>query len=168
MRQVELAAVIRATPVDTVFEELVKFERYPDLAPHVRSTAVYQTLPDREGRSSWELHFRSGLLRWTERELFMREAARIEFEQLSGDFDRLTGCWTLRQEGADCSLRFQAEFDFGIPSLEGILDPIAERVIKETVAWVVVGLFSGAELAGEPDLLTAAPRAGTPDAGIAT
>jgi len=50
-------------------------------------------------------------------------------------------------------LRFQADFDFGIPSLEGILDPIAERVIKETVAWVVVGMFDVVRLADQEELI---------------
>ncbi len=49
---------------------------------------------------------------------------------------------------------FAADFDFGIPSLEGILDPIAERVIKETVAWAVIGLFPGTELTGGFELTT--------------
>jgi ribosome-associated toxin RatA of RatAB toxin-antitoxin module len=159
MRQVELTAAIPGLAVEAVLGELVRYERYPSLAPHVHSTVVHQAFPEPEGMSGWELHFRSGLLRWTERERFVRDAlpdaASIEFEQVSGDFDSFSGCWTLRQDGPDCTLLFQADFDFGIPSLEGILDPIAERVIKESVAWVVTKLFSGVRLTGAEELLTA-------------
>jgi len=146
MRRVLLDAVIRSAPAETVFDDIVRFERYPDLAPHVQSTTVHESLPGPTGRSSWELHFRSGLLRWEERERFLRTDLRVEFEQTSGDFDEFSGHWSLTQVGADTALHFSADFDFGIPSMEGILDPIAERVIKETVAWVLVGTFDDVHL----------------------
>lgn len=156
MRRVELDAVVAGTSAATVFENVVRFERYPELAPHVQSATVHQTLPDPAGRSSWELHFRSGLLRWTEGERFQRDALRIEFEQETGDFDSFSGSWTLRQQGADTGVRFEADFDFGIPSLEGILDPIAERVIRETVAWALVGMFEHVDFSGMVELVPAA------------
>lgn len=155
MRTVELEAVVAAVPAATVFDNVVRFDRYPELAPHVQSAVVHQTLPEPAGSSSWELHFRSGLLRWTETEHFQRDALRIEFEQESGDFDFFAGTWTLTQWGPDTAVRFVADFDFGIPSLEGILDPIAERVIRETVAWALAGLFEHVEFAGQAKLLPA-------------
>jgi ribosome-associated toxin RatA of RatAB toxin-antitoxin module len=152
MRRVHLDAVIKATKATDVYDAVFRFERYPELAPHVRSTTVHQAYPAPTGSSGWELHFRSGLLRWTEDERFDREALRMEFEQTDGDFDSFTGTWVLAQDGPDTTLRFEADFDFGIPSLEGILDPIAERVIKETVAWVVVGMFTDVTMAERMEL----------------
>jgi ribosome-associated toxin RatA of RatAB toxin-antitoxin module len=156
VRRVELQAVIRAVPAVVVFDRILRFDRYPDLAPHVQSTTVHATVPEPVGRSSWELHFRSGLLRWTEEEHFRRDLLRLEFSQVSGDFDEFGGCWALTADGADTRLHFCADFDFGIPSLEGILDPIAERVIKETVAWVVVGMFDEVHLEEHFELVPSA------------
>jgi ribosome-associated toxin RatA of RatAB toxin-antitoxin module len=156
MRRVELDAVVAATPAETVFENVVRFERYPDLAPHVQSATVQQSLPEPTGRSSWELHFRSGLLRWTENEAFDTVGLTVGFEQESGDFDSFTGTWSFTQQGVDTAVKFVADFDFGIPSLEGILDPIAERVIRETVAWALVGLFEHVDFAGTVELVHAA------------
>ncbi len=153
MRTVELDAIVAGTSAGTVFENVVRFERYPELAPHVRYAVVYQAFPGPTGRSGWELHFRSGLLRWSEGERFHRDALRIEFEQENGDFDFFRGAWTLRQQGPDTVVRFEAEFDFGIASLAGILDPIAERVIKETVAWVLVGMFAQVDFRGTVELI---------------
>ncbi len=155
MRVVKLDALIKDTPAEQVYDTVLKFDRYADLAPHVQSTVVHQTRPESSGRSSWELHFRSGLLSWTEREHFLVDELVIEFDQESGDFDEFTGRWELRQQGADTELHFEVSFDFGIASLEGILDPIAERVIKETVAWSVVGMFDVVQLDGELDLVPA-------------
>ncbi|HEY3608755.1 MAG TPA: SRPBCC family protein [Pseudonocardiaceae bacterium] len=159
MRRVELNALVKGVAARAVYDAVVVFARYPDLAPHVQSVVVHQGRPEPIGRSSWELHFRSGLLRWTEQERFRVDELVIEFEQELGDFDEFVGRWSLHQAGADTEVRFEAEFDFGIPSLEGILDPIAARVIKETVAWAVVGLFDDVRLDDELEL-TPAPTAG--------
>ncbi|AGL15829.1 type II toxin-antitoxin system RatA family toxin [Actinoplanes sp. N902-109] len=141
MRQVKLDAIVNGATAGYVFHQVLKFQHYPALAPHVRSTTVHATLPEPAGSSSWELHFRSGLLRWTERDEFHEDELRIVFTQTEGDFDEFGGHWQLRQDGENTVVSFRCDFDFGIPSLAGILDPIAERVIRETVAWAVTGLL---------------------------
>ena len=54
--------------------------------------------------------------------------------------------------------KVSAEFDFGIPSLAGILDPIAARVLKETIARVVAGLFDKIEIVGDEAVTAALVR----------
>jgi ribosome-associated toxin RatA of RatAB toxin-antitoxin module len=156
VRHVELDARIPAEEVLTVFHAVRQWDKYPSVAPHVNKTTVHSAYPDDTPSSSWELHFRSGLLRWTEEEVFSPDAGEIRFEQSDGDFDSFAGRWALRQQGADVLVHFEADFDFGIPSLEGILDPIAERVIKETVAWALTGLFPGVRIRGNVELTTPA------------
>ncbi|MGQ0838291.1 type II toxin-antitoxin system RatA family toxin [Actinokineospora sp.] len=156
MRHVELDATVRGQLAPEVFAELVRFDRYPDLAPHVRATTVHATLPATAGSSSWELHFRSGLLRWTEAEEFDLDTLQVVFTQDDGDFDVFEGKWTFSQDGDDVTVHFEADFDFGIPSMEGILDPIAERVIRETVAWAIDGSFAEVSFAGDLQLQPAA------------
>jgi len=158
---VQLDAVIRGVDAGTVFDNILQFGRYPEYAPHVQSTTVHETVPGTTGKSSWELHFRSGLLRWTERETFRRDDLRLEFEQTTGDFDEFSGVWRLAEDGGDCLVRFHADFDFGIPSLAGILDPIAERVIAGTIAWVLVGMFPRVDLLTGADLLSTTTPATT-------
>ncbi|WP_055527620.1 type II toxin-antitoxin system RatA family toxin [Streptomyces graminilatus] len=157
MRQVSLEVLVRAEQATDVLLAVGRWERFPELAPHVESTIVHATHPDPDCSSSWELHFRSGLLRWTERDEFDLGALEIRFEQTDGDFDSFQGTWKLTQLGADVAVSFTAEFDFGIPSLEGILDPIAERVIRETVAWSVTGMYPGSEVLDDDPGLAGAP-----------
>lgn len=156
MRHVELDALIPAEQAETVLHAVRRFERYPDLAPHVNATTVHAAWPDSPASSSWELHFRSGLLRWTEDDTVLPERGEIRFEQSDGDFDSFSGLWSVTQDGDDVVVRFDADFDFGIPSLEGILDPIAEGVIKETVAWALTGLFPAVRIRGGIELTTPA------------
>lgn len=153
MRKVILDAVIFGERAETVFENVLQFRLYPELSPHVQSTTVYESRPNPTGSSSWELLFRSGLLQWSETERYLKEKLRVEFEQTEGDFDEFSGFWTFVQDGDDCVLHFECDFDFGIDSLAGILDPIAERVIKETVAWAIVGLHEKVRLGGDLELV---------------
>ena len=61
----------------------------------------------------------------------------------------------MRADGGDSLTDFSTEFDFGIPSLEGILDPVAERVFRETVGVVVTSMFAEAEVVGDEALVRA-------------
>lgn len=153
MRKVILDAVIHGEEAGTVFENCMQFSKYPDLSPHVQSTTVERTRPNPTGASSWELLFRSGLLQWSEQERYLKDDLRMEFEQTEGDFDVFGGFWTFDQDDDDVVLHFECDFDFGIESLAGILDPIAERVIKETVAWAVVELHDDVRLGGDLELV---------------
>jgi ribosome-associated toxin RatA of RatAB toxin-antitoxin module len=153
MRHVKLRALLRAVTPQEALEGVIRFERYAELAPHVQSSVVHTDAATGAGRSSWELHFRSGLLRWSESETVDRERLLVSFEQDGGDFEQFRGQWQIAAEGSDSTVAFDADFDFGIPSLEGILNPIAERVITETVAWALNGLFSDVGFSDHIDLV---------------
>ncbi|MCD0484728.1 type II toxin-antitoxin system RatA family toxin [Streptacidiphilus sp. ASG 303] len=141
---------IRARDVDpgTAFDRIRDFSRYPEFTDVVRSVTVRQVSPLEES-SDWEVYFRNGILRWTETDRFDHDGRAIGFEQTDGDFAELTGGWLVTADGPDSLIAFRTEFDFGIPSLAGILDPVAERVFKETIARVVISLFDDAAVEGD-------------------
>jgi ribosome-associated toxin RatA of RatAB toxin-antitoxin module len=149
MRRVELGAVIRGTAPGPAYDAISHFERFPELVPYVRSTTVHSGRPGRVRRSSWEMQFQDGLLCWTEEDRFYRDQLLIDFERIDGDFGEFGGTWALSARGPDTTLAYTAEFDLGIPELKGLLEPIAERVITESVCWYVVGLFDEVDLTGQ-------------------
>jgi ribosome-associated toxin RatA of RatAB toxin-antitoxin module len=165
MRNVTLRARVPAASLDNCFSRISDFARYPELVDVVRSVTVHPIAPDGTEHSDWEVYFRSGILRWSEADRKDGAGHAITFEQTDGDFDSFTGSWSVGAEGgeADASetedgrpeerqvtVTFRAGFDFGIPSLAGILDPIAERVFKETIARVLAGLFGAVQVIGDP------------------
>jgi ribosome-associated toxin RatA of RatAB toxin-antitoxin module len=150
MRKVHVTLDLPDAEPEAVFDGVRRFADYPSLAPDVRAVTA------REDSSDWEVYFRNGILRWTEDDTFDRGSLTITFAQDDGDFDDFHGRWTLApRDGGGCRVDFDAQFDFGIPSLVGILDPVAERVIKEVIALVVRGLFPGAEVVGDEKLTRA-------------
>lgn len=149
MRRVTVDATVGAARAPDVFDAVLRWE-----------------LPDPEGGSSWEwepggaggtpaatsgvrprwLDFRTGTLRWNEKITGYREHLRISFVLTDGDFAAFSGQWSLRQEAEDVALHFEADFDFGIESMAGILDPIAEEAVKETIGRAVTGMFAQAAI----------------------
>jgi ribosome-associated toxin RatA of RatAB toxin-antitoxin module len=140
----QLRVAINADPV-TAFPLIADFASYPSLADDVR--AVHTTPPAVLGAprtSDWVMNFRRGIMRWTELEAVDEDRLRIDFEQTDGDFEDFRGSWRVGKAtdgAAGSEVLFEVTYDFGIESLVGIMDPIAERVITRAVCAVLSGLF---------------------------
>lgn len=146
MRSVQLVIDLPGIDPDTAFAAVGEFGRFPDLAPAVRSVEPH------EGGSDWEVYFRNGILRWTETDRSDETARTIDFAQADGDFESFAGRWHVLATDRGARVDFTTDFDFGIPSLVGILDPVAERVIKETISLIVIGLFPVGTVVGDTKL----------------
>lgn len=153
MRSVALTVHIAARDARAALSRIAEFERYPGLAADVRQVAVRGT------DSDWVVDFRRGPMRWTERDTVDPRALRIEFAQTDGDFESFHGSWQLIPGIGGCVVRFEVSFDFGIESLAGIMDPIAERVIKRVVCEVLASLFGATTVLGGGEALSDLGRA---------
>ncbi|MGH3655931.1 MAG: type II toxin-antitoxin system RatA family toxin [Micromonosporaceae bacterium] len=151
MRSVTVNAVVLARECREVFDTVADFVRYPDLVDAVRSVSVEPTDTDGVLLSHWEVYFRNGILRWSESDRLDPGGLRIDFDQTDGDFDTFRGDWQLRQAGADTEVVFHAEFDFGVPSLASIIDPVAVRVLTENMELILLGLFDQKVTFGRAD-----------------
>lgn len=141
MRRVEIHAVIPGTNADHVFDTLSDFRHYAELVDTVVSVEMHRETGN-EAESSWVVKFRNGLLKWTERDWFKREELKLEFEQIDGDFEEFTGAWRIEQQGGDVKVALIVDFDFGVPSLESIVNPVAARVLTDVTQQILIGLFS--------------------------
>jgi ribosome-associated toxin RatA of RatAB toxin-antitoxin module len=185
MRSVHLSVTVPAADLATAFTTIADFGRYPELVPDVvRSVAVEPAAPGAPFLSAWEVFFRNGILAWTETDVLRPEAATIEFEQTVGDFEEFSGRWVLNERSGPAGgagpvqvgVVFTADFDFGVPSLASIVDPVAERVLVETITEILRGLFgtvrddAGTAIpspAAAPVPLVPSPAAGAPRPGPA-
>lgn len=137
---VRIEATVPDGDATHVFDRVQDYERYTDHTDTVRSVTVTPDGPDTV-ESAWEVRFRSGLLRWTERDVMDPVARRITFDQLTGDFASFAGTWDITQAGTDVSVLFTCEFDLGIPSLEPIINPVAMRALDESMGLILRGLL---------------------------
>ena len=139
MRTVRLTVNSSSDP-DEAYRAISRYEDYPEFVEDISSIRVRQDeqeLSVSTGQeitySDWEVVFRNGPLRWTEVDYHQPAERRIAFEQLSGDFDVFQGRWLVEANAAGSRISFEVMFDFGIPSLAGVLEPIAERVLKQSI-----------------------------------
>lgn len=142
MRTIGLVVHVETDDISKAFDQISDFGRFPVIAPDVHAVEVRPPVETGGPRQSdWEVNFRRGIMRWTEHELVDADRLTIEFDQTEGDFESFRGHWALTATDRGCEVVFEVTYDFGIESLVGIMDPIAERVIKRVVCAVLVDLF---------------------------
>lgn len=139
MRSIHLCVDITTDDAATAFGQIADFTRFPSMAEDVHAV---ETVPGTPRHSDWEVNFRRGIMRWTEAESVDDRRLRIDFDQTDGDFEEFRGSWQLAPGPLGAQVRFEVTYDFGIESLVGIMDPIAERVIKRAICSVLAGLFT--------------------------
>lgn len=138
MRSIYLHAEVPTEDADLVFKQITDFARYPQVSPDVRSVEIHPaTASGQPQHTDWEVNFRRGIMRWTEREHIDGKRLHVGFEQIDGDFDEFHGWWQLAPTASACGVEFRVTYDFGIDSLAGIMDPLAERVIKRAICAVL-------------------------------
>ena len=140
-----------AENADAVFETISGFDRYKLYADAVNNVAI-DNVKDNSCESTWEVKFRDGLLKWREKDVFIRDQYRIEFFQLKGDLELFDGYWSVQDVGSHKSiLYFEARLDLGLPQLEKLLEPIAGQALSENIDSIVAGLFGNRLLPVESD-----------------
>jgi ribosome-associated toxin RatA of RatAB toxin-antitoxin module len=141
MRSIYLHAEVPTGDTDLVFEHIIDFMNYPTVSPDVRSVTTHSAPAAGQARhTDWEVNFRRGIMRWTEREDIDHERWNVTFQQIDGDFDDFRGSWQLTPSPSGCRVELRVTYDFGIESLAKIMDPLAERVIKRAICSVLVDI----------------------------
>lgn len=143
MRDIHLRAVLPTDDASLVFKQITDFARYPELSADVRHV---ETRPGEPQHTDWEVNFRRGIMRWTEREDIDAERLHVDFDQVDGDFADFRGSWQVTPTPAGCEVFFGVAYDFGIESLAGIMDPLAERVIKRAICAVLADVAGTVEV----------------------
>src|SRR6266536_659626 len=133
MRRVTIRTLTAAHDAAAVYARISDFARYPELTETVRDVDLHPPQADGSIVSEWTVAFRSGLLRWTERDVLDPVALSISFTQLAGDFETFCGTWTVAPVAGGTAITFEAVFDLGIPSLAEILDPVAETTLRSNI-----------------------------------
>lgn len=131
---------------DDAYNILRDFHRHALLSDAVRSVELEEQ-PDGSIVSHWEVNFRNGILVWSEFDEFDADANAVRFRRRDGDPEDFTGEWSATEDpsGQGCALKFEAQFEIGIPTLSDMLEPLAARTLHDNVVQTLRGIF-GEEL----------------------
>ena len=140
LQHVEVTGVHPDVSADEAFAVLCELDR------HVRegATIISLRLEDHDGDtrvSHWETRFRNGILRWSQRDVLDPQARTMTFALRDGDAETLEGQWRIELAEQGCRIHFACDFDLGIPSLSDFLDPVAVRLLRETVEAQLTDIF---------------------------
>jgi ribosome-associated toxin RatA of RatAB toxin-antitoxin module len=137
------------------YEALRDLDSYMEHSPAVRKVTVEES-PDGQVISHWEVNFRNGVLHWSEVDVFDDANNTVHFTQRDGDPEYFAGSWSAVDEKDGCHVRFDAEFDIGIPTLAAMLDPLAYATLRDNIVKTMVGVM-GEELELDPEVEGAGP-----------
>jgi ribosome-associated toxin RatA of RatAB toxin-antitoxin module len=144
MQAVEVRSAVSGWTRREVYERLKDGDVYVEYAPEQVKSVRTESGPDpRTALTHWEIYFRNGILCWSEEDFYDDDTCTITFAQIDGDFDVFEGAWRVDEDDGNLVLTFTANFDFGVPSMESIVNPVALRVLRHAMSEIVSKVFGG-------------------------
>lgn len=118
-------------PIAKVWELVKNIEDYPKFMKPVRAVKVLSRRGDVTD-AEWEVELKGSLLCWSERETCFPDDHRIEFAQIEGDLEKFEGYWDLKAVSPRATeVELRVDFEIGIPMLRDMLNPVAEKALRE-------------------------------------
>ncbi|MBQ2975434.1 MAG: aromatase/cyclase [Phascolarctobacterium sp.] len=81
--------------------------------------------------SHWVTNADGRRIVWTERDTFYPEELKITYVQTEGDLKKMEGAWTIVEQADGCEVTLAVDFEFGIPMIAGLLNPILKKKVRE-------------------------------------
>jgi ribosome-associated toxin RatA of RatAB toxin-antitoxin module len=140
MPDVEMQINIQA-PIDTVWQTVIDVERYPASMTNVHSVKILDAESPTVRRCAWSVTLKGSILEWVELEHLDPDRRTVEFNQLSGDMEVFKGHWALEALGPELTrVQFVVTFEIGIPLLAEMLNPVAQRSLRENCMEMLRGI----------------------------
>lgn len=138
MPRVEVTRVVGA-PIDQVYRVCKDSESFPRFMPSVISVTTVEQ-GDGWALMAWVTKLQGRTFRWTERDEYDDSGRHITYKQVSGDLKQFEGEWLLGEEGGATRVTLTCEFDFGIPVISALLNPVATLAIRSNVEGMLEGI----------------------------
>ena len=138
-------------PIDAVYAVVSDMESYPKFMKAMESIRVVER-GDGYTVTEWVARLQGVRFGWTEKDLYYPDQYRITYDQTAGDLKTFRGYWQLTstEDGTDVVL--VTEFEFGIPMLAAMLNPVAKLALKSNSVAMLEAIgarFAGGETAKE-------------------
>ncbi len=123
-------------PLEAVYRVLADMSQFPAFMKNVEAVTVSER---GEGytHSVWRTKLQGATFQWTERDEFYPSDGRITYQQIQGDLKKFEGCWQLRAIDSGTEVTLETDFEFGMPMLAGLLNPVAKLAIRENAKSMV-------------------------------
>lgn len=126
---VEVSISVNCTR-DKIYPILKDMEKYPEFMADLVSVEVLE----RTGNttvSKWVSNVDGRIIKWTELDTFDDENMYISYSQIEGDLKKFEGEWVLTPTVDGTDIKLTVDFEFGIPMISGLLNPILKKKVRE-------------------------------------
>ena len=111
---------------NAIYQVIQNMEDYPRFMESLVSVTVLERGKNYD-ISHWVSNVDGRKIVWTERDDFYPEDFKITYQQTDGDLKKMEGVWELN----DVRVSLTVDFEFGIPMIAGLLNPLLVRKVRE-------------------------------------
>ncbi|MFF8937580.1 type II toxin-antitoxin system RatA family toxin [Streptomyces paradoxus] len=116
-------------PPGRIWDALIDCPSIPSYVPEVAEAEILDQHGDRR-TTRWAVLLGGPRLEWVEEDSLDHERRRIDFRQLQGPLSGFTGHWQIGTDGPLTTVELHLDFEIGIPLMDALLGPIAERTLR--------------------------------------
>lgn len=129
MPYVETKTVIKGEG-SKIYEIISNMTAYPEFMKDLVSVEI---LERGEGYtvSHWVSNVDGRKIVWTEKDNFYPDELKITYCQTEGDLKKMEGAWNIVPCDDGCEVTLAVDFEFGIPMIAGLLNPILKKKVRE-------------------------------------
>lgn len=109
---------------------LKRMDKYPEFMEDLISVEVLER-KDNTTVTSWVSNVDGRTIKWTELDTFDDDKLYITYRQLDGDLKKMEGAWELTEIEGGTEVRLTVDFEFGIPMIAGLLNPILKKKVRD-------------------------------------
>ena len=129
MPYIETNILVCCTP-DKIYPVLKDMEQYPGFMSDLVSVEVLERNGDTTV-TKWVSNVDGRIIKWTELDTFDDQNMHISYQQIDGDLKKMAGEWVLTSTAAGTDIKLTVDFEFGIPMISGLLNPILKKKVRE-------------------------------------
>ncbi|MCX7799686.1 MAG: SRPBCC family protein [Fimbriimonadales bacterium] len=133
-------------PLEVLYAVAKDNERFPEFMSDVKAVQVLES----DGRrvvSHWSAVVPTFRLkvRWTQEDVWDDAARTCRFRQLEGDYDRLEGVWTFREENGGTRFDSFCEYEYNVPTLGPLVKKVVHALVIKNLDNVLQAIAKRAE-----------------------
>jgi len=115
---------------DKIYPILKDMEKYPGFMTDLVSVEILERTSNTTV-SKWVSNVDGRVIKWTELDTFDDENMHISYSQIDGDLKKMAGEWILTPTNEGTDIKLTVDFEFGIPMISGLLNPILKRKVRD-------------------------------------
>lgn len=133
-------------PLEKLYAVAKDNEKFPEFMSDVKSVTVVES----DGRrvvSDWSAVVPTFRLkvRWRQEDVWDDATRTCRFRQISGDYDKLEGVWTFREENGGTRFDSFCEYEYNVPTLGPLVKKVVHALVIKNLDNVLQAIAKRAE-----------------------